>query len=184
MSSSESKLKEKIQLLKNRRTGNERRQQMKVVQTQETKNKKKQKHVMRTLAKDSVRQVLSKFGIDDPKIEQEIMAEIISGHLTTPTQIAQMITRKMELFMPGGPRSQSQQYVSSPSAHAHHSDSKQLQHGLQSPLPIQTESGSESSNEKNDLNTLTDNSTQASVIGIENMETRKVLKHPSQNNIK
>jgi hypothetical protein len=102
---SKHKLREKLEELRSRRTGEQRRKYVAEMkkETQEKQPKNAMKHIM----KDSIRQLLSKFGITDPKIENEIIREIAMGHLKTHTQIAEAITRKLQVLVPNSaPKSQ------------------------------------------------------------------------------
>ena len=113
------KLQEKLQLMNSRRTGVERRkaiesakmqsklatEQKRINEENETKSDKTtkskkngglNKNVARTLAKDGIRQVLEKFGVNDPQVEKDILNELLIGHITSGPQIAEIIMRKIQ----------------------------------------------------------------------------------------
>ena len=104
------KLKEKRQMLLERRTGVERRRLVEEMKTKaevsdvDSKMRKAQKNPMRTIALDTIHQILMKFGVNDINIEQSIMQEIAMGHLKTQDQIAAYIINKLKVLMPMGPK--------------------------------------------------------------------------------
>lgn len=103
------KLHEKLQQLKVKRTGIERRKQVATVKQNAKNNHTKPKNALKSLTKNSLQQVLNKFGISDPKVENEIMAEILAGNIKTPTQIAECIARKLQSVYPNGGPTPNQQ---------------------------------------------------------------------------
>ena len=116
-------LKEKIQAMRSQRTGVERRKQLAEykknhVEKNETSNEllddndddnkgkkknksiKSAKQVMKSVARDGLRQILDKFNVHDPHVENLIMSEVLAGHIKTPQQMAQCITQKLQLLKP------------------------------------------------------------------------------------
>jgi hypothetical protein len=105
------KLKEKLNMLKTRRTGIERR---KLVETYKHENKGKGKNVMKHFAEDTVKQLLNKFGIIDSNIEKTLIRDISNGKIKDHNQLTQLIVKRLQQMAPQGPGS-SETKISKPS---------------------------------------------------------------------
>ena len=92
------KLKNKIREMRNKRTGAVTRQMKTEIAKTNTQqnNKPKTKMNMKNYVKETVRQTLSHFNVDDPNLEQELIREITSNHIKDTTQLAQIISKKLQ----------------------------------------------------------------------------------------
>lgn len=150
------RLHQKMEQLKSRRTGNERRQQMKTFKETQESQGKKPKNAMRNVAREGIHELLNKVGVNDPKVESEIMNEIVRGTLRTPTQVAEFVVQKLQKLFPNGPVK------------------KQPTHSIPVPPISQTQPPS------SDLPPPSINAVPASNSDIKNPTSgRKPLKHPS-----
>jgi len=94
------RLRQKMEQLKSRRTGVERRQQ---VQTVKESAGPKPKNAMRNMAREGIHELLTKVGVNDAKVESEIMNEIMRGTMRTPNQVADFVVQKLQKLFPNGP---------------------------------------------------------------------------------
>jgi hypothetical protein len=104
------KLHSRLNTMKSRRTGVERRKQEEALKA--NGEKPKNSNAMRNIARGEISELLSKMGINDPKLESEVMNEIMRGNLRTPAAIAEYLVQKLQLAYPRGapkPKPQSQQ---------------------------------------------------------------------------
>ena len=85
------KLKEKLDMLKIRRTGVDRRKMMNAY--------KKEGKPMKNFSRDAVHQILQQAGINDEKFEASLVKEIINGNITNHDQLIQLITRMFQQKM-------------------------------------------------------------------------------------
>jgi len=95
------KLRDKLNQLKTRRIGVAR---LKEAQAYKEAHGTKPKNVMRNMARDGIHELLEKLGIQDSKVENEIMNEIVRGNLRTPDQIASFVVQKLQQKFPNGPQ--------------------------------------------------------------------------------
>jgi hypothetical protein len=98
------KLRDKLNQLKTRRIGVTR---LKEAQSYKEAHGTKPKNVMRNMARDGIHELLAKLGIQDSKVENEIMNEIVRGNLRTPDQIASFVVQKLQQKFPDGPQTPS-----------------------------------------------------------------------------
>lgn len=102
------KLHNRLGVMKSRRTGVERRKREEELKAQG--EKPKNSNAMRSIARGEISELLGKMGINDPKIESEVMNEIVRGNLRTPTAIAEYLVQKLQLAYPrGAPKPTKQQ---------------------------------------------------------------------------
>ena len=99
------RLRQKLGQLKAKRTGVERRQQVSAYKEAQEAQGKKPKNAMRNIAREGIHELMGKLGIQDDKIESEIMNEIVRGKLQTPTQVAEYVVQKLQQRFPNGPKS-------------------------------------------------------------------------------
>jgi hypothetical protein len=163
------RLQEKMNMLKTRRTGIERRKQVEAYKTKQLANKKKPKNVMKTMAKDTIRQCLERFGVTDPAIEQSIMNEIAIGHLKTPTQIAESIVRRLQILMPNGPQRR-----------GNNENKSEVPNNTTNENNNSSEVPNNTTNENNNSSEVPNNTNENNNSG-EVPPPRKILKRPSQN---
>jgi len=97
------KLKEKLQTLRSRRTGVERRQQREIQKKSEQTAGKKPKSAMRSMARETIHDLLGKFGVQDAKLEDDVMREISSGKIRSAQDVASYLVRRLETLFPKGP---------------------------------------------------------------------------------
>ena len=102
--SEKDKLKEKIKALRSRRTGLERRQQLELQKQSEQQGKKPKSAVAPLLARETIHDLLGKFGIHDMKLENDVMNEISSGRIKTPQDVASHLVGRLTSMYPNGPR--------------------------------------------------------------------------------
>jgi hypothetical protein len=101
--SEKDKLKEKIKTLRSTRTGLERRQQLKVQKQSELVRGKLPKNGAHSLTRETIHDLLGKFGIHDMQVENDVMHEISSGRVKTPQDVALFMVRRLNLTHPQGP---------------------------------------------------------------------------------
>lgn len=101
--SEKDKLKEKIKTLRSTRTGLERRQQLKVQKQSELFRGKLPKNGAHSLTRQTIHDLLGKFGIHDMQVENDVMHEISSGRVKTPQDVAMFMVRRLNLTHPQGP---------------------------------------------------------------------------------
>lgn len=94
------KLHNRLGVMKSRRTGVERRKREEAMKAQG--EKPKNSNAMRSIARGEISELLNKMGINDPKLESEVMNEIMRGNLRTPTAIAEYLVQKLQLSYPRG----------------------------------------------------------------------------------
>jgi hypothetical protein len=94
------KLHNRLGAMKSRRTGVERRKREEAMKAQG--EKPKNSNAMRSIARGEISELLSKMGINDPKLESEVMNEIMRGNLRTPAAIAEYLVQKLQLSYPRG----------------------------------------------------------------------------------
>ncbi len=123
------RLRQKLGQLKAKRTGVERRQQVSAYKESQEAQGKKPKNAMRNIAREGIHELMGKLGIQDSKIESEIMNEIVRGKFQTPTQVAEYVVQKLQQRYPNGPKStkpsgmatsSSQPFSSSPPSNVTH----------------------------------------------------------------
>ena len=99
------RLRQKLGQLKAKRTGVARRHQVSAYKESQEAQGKKPKNAMRNIAREGIHELMGKLGIQDSKIESEIMNEIVRGKLRTPTQVAEYVVQKLQQRYPNGPKS-------------------------------------------------------------------------------
>ncbi len=141
------RLHQKLGQLKARRTGVERRQQINAYKESQEAQGKKPKSAMRNIAREGIHELMGKLGIQDPKIESEIMNEIVRGKLQTPTQVAEYVVQKLQQRYPNGPKTTNPSRVSSVSSSQH--PTSPFSHPLSPPPPpvVTTQSDSTQSSQ-------------------------------------
>ena len=129
------RLRQKLGQLKAKRTGVERRQQVSAYKESQEAQGKKPKNAMRNIAREGIHELMGKLGIQDSKIESEIMNEIVRGKFQTPTQVAEYVVQKLQQRYPNGPKSTKPSGVSNSSSQ---SSSSSTPSNVTPPPPIVT----------------------------------------------
>jgi hypothetical protein len=96
--SAPNKLKEKIKTMRSRRTGVEQRQQV-------DSQKKKSKNLVKSMARETIHELLTKFGVQDVNLEDDVMRNIASGTIRSPQDVASYLVRRLDTMFPKGPGS-------------------------------------------------------------------------------
>ena len=114
--SAPNKLKEKIKTLRSKRTGVERRQQVDLQKKNEQLQGKKSKNLVKSMARETIHELLTKFGVQDVNLEDDVMRNIASGTIRSPQDVASFLVRRLDTMFPKGPGSiNSTQIPSQPS---------------------------------------------------------------------
>lgn len=113
------KLKEKRLLLKNQRTGVQRREQIKKYKEAQgaTAKTRTSKDIAKTMAKETIKKILDHFHIEDEKMENTIWREVLNQSVKTEQDIFNSILRKLKLQM-------AEKMASQPKNNAQKSDRK------------------------------------------------------------
>jgi capsular polysaccharide biosynthesis protein len=102
------KLRERRSMLKNQRTGIQRREQIKKCKeaqtkttevTAKTRKNRTSKDIAKSMAKETIKKILEHFQINDEKMEQAIWREVMNQSVKTEQDIFNSILRKLKLQM-------------------------------------------------------------------------------------